>query len=274
MTKGEKMYFSGKTDVGMKRSVNQDSFFFEGIGGNAYLIAVCDGMGGANGGNIASSLACQTFVDNVKNELSAFLKNNKYTASPDNYEIALIKSAKLANKVVYGESGKNDELKGMGTTLVSALIVDDTAFILNIGDSRAYLLFSDVIDQITHDHSYVQYLVDIGELTEEEAENNTNKNIIMKAIGIDSSVEPDMFRVEFGGDAFLLLCSDGLSNYTTEDDLKNIILSFDYEARISKQDQLDRVCRELVDTANKNGGGDNITVALYLHEASGKVLEG
>ncbi len=267
------MYFSGKTDVGMKRNVNQDSFAFEQICANAFLSVVCDGMGGANGGNVASTLACQAFIESVKAELSHFTTNNVCSSSPDGYEVALIKSAKLANKVVFSEAAKSEELKGMGTTLVCALIVDDTAYILNIGDSRAYLLFSDVIDQITHDHSYVQYLVDMGELTEEEARNNTNKNIIMKAIGIDDSVEPDLFRVEFGGDAFLLLCSDGLTNYITDEDMKKTVLSFDYEAKISKQSDLDRVCKELVDIANGNGGGDNITVALYLHEASGKSRE-
>ena len=267
------MYFSGKTDVGMKRTVNQDSFAFEQICSNAYIVVVCDGMGGANGGNIASSLACQTFVESVKAELERHTSGGVCANSPDGFEVALINSAKVANKVVYSEAVKNDELKGMGTTLVCALIVDDIAYIMNIGDSRAYLLFSDVIDQITHDHSYVQYLVDLGDLTEEEALNNSNKNIIMKAIGIDSSVDPDLFRVEFGGDAFLLLCSDGLTNFITEESLKRTVLSFDYEARISKQADLDRVCSELVDIANRNGGGDNITVALYLHETSGKSRE-
>ena len=267
------MYFSGKTDVGMKRNVNQDSFAFEQICKNAYLIVVCDGMGGANGGNVASSLACSTFLESVKTELMKFTENGVCTSSPDSFEVVLIKSAKLANRVVFGEANKIEELNGMGTTLVCALIVDDTAYIMNIGDSRAYLLFSDVMDQITHDHSYVQYLVDMGELTEEEALNNSHKNIIMKAIGIDDNVEPDLFRVEFGGDAFLLLCSDGLTNYMTEENIKDSVLSFDYEARISKQGDLDRICTELVNTANKNGGGDNITVALYLHETSGNGRE-
>ena len=267
------MYFSGKTDVGMKRSVNQDSYAFEHIAPNVSLVVVCDGMGGANGGNVASSLACGTFIENMKAEISNIGVGGIDSATPDMFEVMLIKSAKLANKIVYAESAKSEELKGMGTTLVCALIVNDTAYVLNIGDSRAYLIFTDVIDQITHDHSYVQYLVDIGELTEEEARNNTNKNIIMKAIGIDESVDPDLFRVEFGANAFLILCSDGLTNYITEHDIKSRVLSFDYDAMISKQNDLDRVCGELVDIANRNGGGDNITVALYLHETTGKSRE-
>lgn len=261
------MYFSGKTDVGMKRSVNQDSYAFEQICSNTYLVVVCDGMGGANGGNIASSLACKTFAESVRAELAKFIYDGVCDTTPDGIELALMKSVDLANKIVYSESTKTPELSGMGTTLVCALIVNNTAHIVNVGDSRAYLVFSDVIDRITHDHSYVQYLVDLGEITEEEAQSNTNKNIIMKAIGIESTVDPDIFRVEFGGDAFLLLCSDGLTNFVSEDTIKEKVLSFNYEERISKQNDVDRVCTELVDLANANGGGDNITVALYLHEA-------
>lgn len=260
------MYFYGKSDIGKKRSVNQDSFREEKICDNVFVFLVCDGMGGANGGNIASSVASDTFLDKVKEGVLKLTENNKCALTPDSAEVILIKSVQEANRTVYLAAEKSDELSGMGTTLVAALVVDNTAFIVNVGDSRAYLIFGNVIDKVTHDHSYVQYLVDIGELTEEEAKNNVNKNIIMKAIGIEESVEPDIFRVEFGDNAFLLLCSDGLTNYVDEELIKETVLSFDYESNISKSDDVERVCSTLVDMANENGGGDNITVALYLHE--------
>ncbi len=264
------MYYSGKTDVGKKRSVNQDSFAFERICPNVFLAVVCDGMGGANGGNIASSLASKTFIESVKTEIEKHMtEDGKCDLTPEGAELILVKSVELANRIVFSEAAKSEELSGMGTTLVAALVVNDTAFILNVGDSRAYLIFSDVLDRITHDHSYVQFLVDIGQLTEEEAQSNSNKNIIMKAIGINDTLDPDLFRVEFGGNAFLLLCSDGLTNFVDEETIKNTVLSFDYEANISKQNDLDRVCARLVELANANGGGDNITVVLYLHETNG-----
>lgn len=268
------MYFSGKTDVGMKRSVNQDSFTFEKLCSNAFLAVVCDGMGGANGGNIASSLACKTFAESVRAESEKYKDSADHcNITPDCAELILIKSIELANKVVFAQAEKEPELSGMGTTLVAALVIDDTAYIVNVGDSRAYLIFSDIIDRITHDHSYVQFLIDLGELTEEEAQNSTNKNIIMKAIGINNTLDPDSFRVEFGGDAFLLLCSDGLTNFVSEQVIKETVLSFNYEEKISKQDDVDRVCNRLIELANENGGGDNITVALYLHEATGMTRE-
>ncbi len=260
------MYFYGKSDIGKKRSVNQDSFREEKICDNVFVFLVCDGMGGANGGNIASSIASDAFLDKVRACILKQTENNKCTLTPDSAEVILIKSAQAANRMVYLESQKNDELSGMGTTLVAALVVDNTAFVINVGDSRAYLVFGNVIDKITHDHSYVQYLVDIVELTEGESRNNDNKNIIIKAIDNEQNVEPDIFRVEFGDNAFLLLCSDGLTNYVDEELIKETVLSFDYESNISKSDDVERVCGKLVDMANENGGGDNITVALYLHE--------
>ena len=263
------MYFSGKTNVGMKRQVNQDRFAWLRIGANAFLFVVCDGMGGANAGHVASSLACKTFTENIKAELEKDMGDDeKCILTPEKAEVLLIKSVQLANQIVYSESFKDSELNGMGTTLVGALIVDDTAYVVNVGDSRGYLIFGDIIDRITHDHSYVQFLVDIGQLSEEEARSNANKNIIMKAVGISERIEPDTFRVEFGARAFLLLCSDGLTNFVEEEVIKKTVLSFDYEKKISLQEDVERVCDELIALANENGGADNITAALYLHEKS------
>lgn len=253
--------------MGKKRNVNQDSFAYAPIGSNAFLFVVCDGMGGANGGNVASSLACETFTQNVKAELEK-TKNEtgKCLVTPEEAEIMLVKSVGLANQLVFNESFKESALSGMGTTLVGALIIDDTAYIVNVGDSRGYLIFGDIIDRITHDHSYVQFLIDIGQITEEEAKSNANKNIIMKAVGISEKVDPDTFRVEFGDSAFLLLCSDGLTNFVDEDVIKKTVLSFDYEEKADLQQRVEAVCDQLIEIANKNGGGDNITAALYLHD--------
>ena len=265
--KGDCMFFSGKTNVGMKRNVNQDSFASQYIGSNAFLFVVCDGMGGANGGNVASSLACQTFTESVKTELEKSLdEESRCSVTPDGVELILVKSVHLANQLVFNEAFKESALSGMGTTLVGALVIDDTAYIVNVGDSRGYLIFGDIIDRITHDHSYVQFLIDIGQITEEEAKSNANKNIIMKAVGINETVEPDTFRVEFGDRAFLLLCSDGLTNFVDEETIKKTVLAFDYAQETDLQVQVDNVCDRLIALANENGGGDNITAALYLHE--------
>ena len=261
------MIFKAETDIGRKRSVNQDCYTSDKLCENAFVFAVCDGMGGANGGNIASSVACSSYIESVKREFEKFTcEDGRCDITPDEAEVVLIKSVRYANEVVFSEAAKDEELYGMGTTLVSALIVNDTAYVVNVGDSRAYLIFDDFIDRITHDHSYVQYLIDIGQLTEEEAARNVNKNIIMKAIGINDTLEPDLFRVEFGRNAFLLLCSDGLTNFVDEKTIKETVLSFDADTSADRKAELDRICRTLIDKANENGGADNITAALYLHE--------
>lgn len=231
-------YFGG-TDVGRKRSVNQDTFSVKTLATGEVLAVICDGMGGSNSGNIASSIALTTFTDYVETALTAYGallgnlsgsekkkgKSDKKTkaeeASADkktdvenadipmsdsgantaviypsvNYPALLESAAEEANRAVYAKSRTSPEFDGMGTTLVAALVVDGTLFCANVGDSRLYLVQGGAIRQVTHDHSYVQYLVDIGRLSQAEAEVSPYKNIITRSIGREKTVSCDTYTV-------------------------------------------------------------------------------
>lgn len=235
------MQYYGKTDIGQKRKTNQDSYVAEILSDGTLLCVVCDGMGGANGGNIASFRAISVFTDYIKENL---LKLNSITTEE------LLKSAiNSANRDLL-EVAKNDEsLSGMGTTLVCAIIKEDYIYIANIGDSRLYVMYDDKnLDQLTRDHSFVQDLIDNGQITEEQAANHPNKNIITRAIGVDNEVVPDIFKISSDIKA-ILLCSDGLSGYVSKDEISSIICKFSPEDAVNK----------LIESANNAGGKDNIT---------------
>lgn len=251
------MQFFGKSDTGKKRKENQDSFITEQLNENTVLCLVCDGMGGANGGSTASSLACSTFLKNIKKKLNDLgeIKNLPFKDGVVKVEEILKKAVTDTNTVVFKKANKNKELSGMGTTLVCALIIDELLYIANIGDSRLYGFSNGEMVQLTRDHSYVQALVDLGQLTPEEATHNPHKNIITKAIGIHKKEEPDIFfdNLSASDADYLLLCSDGLTNFADEETIKKIVHS---------ECTLEEKCTQLVDIANENGGGDNITVVL------------
>ena len=242
----------GKTDIGQVRSENQD--FFGITEGEDWVSAVvCDGMGGAAGGSIASELAVCVYTDELCKAVS--LENE----DPNRQFIknAMINAVAKANTEVFRRASSDSELVGMGTTLVACFTHGKKTGVVNVGDSRLYGVTSDGLKQITKDHSYVQYLVDMGRITEEEALNHPKRNIILKALGIGSVVEPDFFWIEgFDG---VLLCSDGLINYLDEAEIVRIVLS---DATAEEKVKL------LIDGANENGGGDNITVVLLMREAN------
>lgn len=251
------MQFFGKSDTGKKRRENQDSFITEQLYENAVLCLVCDGMGGANGGSIASSMACREFTKHVKKKLSDIKQQDQVRFDDKNPEAEklLKRAVTLTNTAVFKKALKEKELEGMGTTLVSALIIDGKLYITNIGDSRLYLVNKDEIKRLTRDHSYVQTLVDLGQLTPEEAEKNPHKNIITRAIGTQKKVEPDLFFKDLSeGDVeYILMCSDGLTNFVEEKEIHGII---------KESESLESACNILIDKANENGGGDNITAVL------------
>ena len=149
----------------------------------------------------------------------------------------------------------------MGTTIVAALIIDKTAFCLNVGDSRIYQIKGNSIKQVTKDHSYVQYLIDIGQMTPEEAESSSRKNIITRAVGTEISVEPDVYMERLEENSFLLLCTDGLTNMVDNATICDIV-SGDRQGKQIGQIELDLKARRLIDTANENGGYDNVTAVL------------
>ena len=256
------MYYYGKSDVGKKRANNQDSYTVRQYKCGAVLGVVCDGMGGAHGGETASSTAIKVFTDAVGNLMKGITKGGKKPADRRIAE-ALIDAVGKANTEVFTKASEDEGLEGMGTTLVSSLVFDDRIFTVNIGDSRMYLIDTDKIVQVTHDHSYVQYLVDIGKMTEDEAASSKNKNIITRAVGTEEETEPDIYLTEInrGSDSdsiHILLCTDGLTNHVDKETILKIINS----EPIGNEGSEQKIVDSLIDAANKNGGSDNITAVL------------
>lgn len=236
----------GLTDVGNVRSQNQDAFRIVELGRDALLAVVCDGMGGAKSGNVASRLASEVFSEEVKRSFSADL-------TPDEAEQMLRAAAKLANISVFEQSQLSEDYAGMGTTLVAALTYPRATLVLNIGDSRAYLINADGVRCITRDHSVVEMMVQRGELTPEQAKTHPSKNLITRAVGTEETVFSDVFRVETEPEDCILLCSDGLSNQMAD---QEILFEVVHGAR------RDDCCRRLLEIAKNRGAPDNVTSVL------------
>lgn len=250
------MLYFGKTDIGKKRKGNQDSFGIYRIAENALLLAVCDGMGGAAGGEEASRIALDSFSREVSDVCAPRVSDGMFDASEVDMRLMLGNAASEANKAVFAKANENPELEGMGTTLVALFVVGHFAYSVNVGDSRLYRIEDGKISQVTHDHSYVQYLVDIGKLTPEEARTNANRNIIMRAVGTAETVEADIEALDLGeggNNLAFLLCSDGLTNMVSDDEIASIV---------SGEGTPDEKTDKLIAEANGNGGADNITAVL------------
>ena len=240
------MQYWGLTDPGCVRPQNQDAYHIETLDRNSVLAVVCDGMGGAKSGNVASTLAIDVFVQEVK---------RSWNASMD-WEAAdqMLRSAvKLSNFTVFDQAMQFEEFTGMGTTLVAALIRGREVSVVNVGDSRAYGCGRDGIKQLTTDHSLVQMMVDRGELTPEMARTYPGKNYITRAIGTEPVVDCDLFHHKVDRGDYMLLCSDGLSNMM---DAQEIL--FEVVHGFNKQ----LCCQRLTDIAKNRGGPDNITSIL------------
>lgn len=243
------MKVCGKTDVGLRRHENQDTFAVEQ--GEKLLIAVvCDGMGGAEGGQIASSLAVETFMQEIRALLRADMTAGQLR------ELASFCVAK-ANTAVYQRALQDPAYQGMGTTLVSAVAGERDAVICNIGDSRAYLIHNGEMMRITHDHSVVQTLVENGDITAEEARTHPNRNLITRALGPDETTLCDAFDVSFAHGDKILLCTDGLVVTATDEEICRIVCA-DKRA----EEKLD----DLIALAKAQGAPDNVTAVLIEHE--------
>lgn len=243
------MKVCGKTDVGLRRHENQDTFAVEQ--GEKLLIAVvCDGMGGAEGGQIASSLAVETFMQEIRALLRADMTARQLR------ELASFCVAK-ANTAVYQHALQGPAYQGMGTTLVSAVAGERDAVICNIGDSRAYLIHNGEMTRITHDHSVVQTLVENGDITAEEARTHPNRNLITRALGPDKTTLCDAFDVSFAHGDKILLCTDGLVVTATDEEICRIVCA-DKRA----EEKLD----DLIALAKAQGAPDNVTAVLIEHE--------
>ena len=239
------MYVSGKTHQGMVRSNNQDTFLTRlAEDKNEALLVVCDGMGGAKAGNIASSIAAHTFADRMESLLA--------DGVPDTRAMRI--AVDYANEAVFQQSISDPELEGMGTTLVAARIHDKRAVLANVGDSRAYRIRGDEIIQLTRDHSYVQELFRQGKLTAEEVRCHPNRNLITRAVGVDEFVNTDVFEGELAPTDLLLLCSDGLTSMLEDSEIV---------VTVNTSHSLEEATDRLVELACEHGGSDNITVILF-----------
>ena len=242
------MRIVAKTDIGLKRTSNEDSYAAGELPGSVAWAVVCDGMGGAAGGNVASSTAVKLISERIS---SGYHKG----MSTNSIRNILISAITAANYTVFDASQTNPELAGMGTTVVAAILVDGVACIAHAGDSRAYLLSKGKLRQLTKDHSIIQEMVDNGSLTEDEAKDDPRKNIITRALGVDEELRID-FCEEFLDDTdVLLICTDGLTNYVTESEICEITENSNYYEYAEK----------LVNCANNNGGGDNVTVVTLSY---------
>ncbi len=241
------MRLSGCTDVGCVRSENQDNYRAGRLQGGAAWALVCDGMGGANGGKLAASLACDTLEEWMMSW------DPHYEGGPRGF---IMKGLDKANTVVHRQSVSEICYQGMGTTAVLALILDDQVHIAHVGDSRCYHYHSGMLTQLTRDHSYVQELVNKGAITPEEARNHPRKNVITRALGVERTVEPEYTTSTLYKGEMLLLCSDGLSNVVSDDQIARILSTQPFFA----------AAQNLVDTANACGGPDNVTVLLAAPE--------
>lgn len=236
------MLIHSKTDKGIVRNTNQDSFLAGQLTPDISFAIVCDGMGGANAGNIASEIAVKT--------VSEYLYNS-YRENMTIDELGkLVKNAiNSANLQIYERASKNEMLNGMGTTIVVAIVLKDNVVISHVGDSRIYLVNGN-ITPLTKDHSIVQSLIETGEITEEDAKMHPKKNVITRALGVEEEVIIDDDYLNLSKGDTLLLCTDGLTNYVNDRDILNTF----------KNNEISLVCEKLVQLANSGGGGDNITV--------------
>ena len=242
------MQYWGLTDPGCVRKQNQDTYMMEQLDRNSAVFVVCDGMGGAKSGNIASSLAADVFVQEIKRSFTSNMDREKS-------DQMLRSAVKLANFTVYDQAKQFEEFDGMGTTLVAVLVRGKKATVINVGDSRAYGINSDGIHQLTQDHSLVQMMVDRGELTPEKAKNYPGKNLITRAIGTEPTVLCDLFHLDLARGDYLLLCSDGLSNMMDDQEIL-----FEVVHGVNKQ----ACCQRLLNIAKNRGAPDNVTSVLIM----------
>lgn len=241
------MQFEILSDVGKKRTINEDEAAVFALRDGTTLAVIADGMGGHRGGDFASATAIK-----VIGEKFSEIEKSPFTDEEDWIEW-LKETIFYVNRLLYEYAEDNEELKGMGTTLEVALIRGRSCLISHVGDSRVYKINEAEVKQVTTDHSYVNVLIDSGEITKAEAATHPQRNWIMKALGSERTIEPDFHEIELTDKTYLLICTDGLSNELDESMMLNIVLS---EASLNEK------VKQLVDTANHMGGEDNISVIL------------
>ena len=232
-----------KTDVGVKRKVNQDTIYASDarVGKLPNLYIVADGMGGELAGDYASAKCVEIIIDSITNS------NELETVR------ILEQAIQTANNRIFTESHKDSSKTGMGTTLVLATVFDGHLYVANVGDSRLYVANGAMLKQVTKDHSVVAELVRTGELDKDDAKYDKRKNMITRAIGAEETITPDYFDVEISGNEHILLCSDGLTNMVEDQEIYEILTS---------EENIESRANKLVERANANGGKDNVSVII------------
>ena len=242
------MKIAALTDIGSCRQENQDNYCAQQLPGGTAWGIVCDGMGGVNGGRIAAHIATDT--------MQQYFARQMRSLQPGGEKSFIMRGFDITNRAVYEKATSDPEMMGMGTTGVCAYAGGGLAHVVHAGDSRAYLIRDGKLTQLTHDHSYVQELVDCGTITEEEAEHHPQKNIITKALGVDYRLEPEFTAAKLKREDRLLLCTDGLTNMVPVEEMEKLL------AQGAFYDLPDR----LIEAANAHGGSDNITALLLAVE--------
>lgn len=233
------------SDIGKAREINQDYYSIPKPEDSLQLFILADGMGGYNGGEIASSLATASAKSYIENNFDK-IEHNKEAI------LELIKNAiEYANMVVFEKSKQEPNLEGMGTTLDICFIYNNKVYVGHVGDSRIYRIRGEIIRKLTKDHSYVQQLVEDGKITREEAEHHPKKNMLLKALGCTAMVEPDLRARNIETGDILLMCSDGLTNMVEEKEIYRVV-----------RENPETAAQVLVELANVAGGYDNITVVI------------
>lgn len=245
--------YIAKSDTGKVREVNEDRVAVLRRSEGLLLAILADGMGGHKAGDVASEMTVQSLSDMfMQADSDSFI-------SADQKKAWLSKSVQQINASVFEHATTHLECKGMGTTLIAALIDNDDCVMCHIGDSRAYLLGNDV-QQLTRDHSFVNALLDSGEISEAEAEVHPKKNWIVKALGTEADIEEEILHFSLSAMSYLLICSDGLSNKVSKDEIAEIVLS---TSTLSKKGA------DLIGLANHHGGEDNISLVLLSSKVEG-----
>ena len=243
----------GLTDTGKARQDNQDYFFIDLIPEQKQAICVvCDGMGGAKAGNIASQMSAEIFIDEMRQRLKPEMKRKQM-------ELALEDAITQANAQVYRKSREKREYSGMGTTLVGCVVSQDKISIVNIGDSRAYLINEEGISRITRDHSLVEAMVMRGDLTQEQARQHPGKNLITRAIGTTQIVHGDYYSMGLEKGDIILMCSDGLSNYVSDQEIL-------YE--VIHGGAIETCCERLLEIVLSRGAPDNVTITIFENDSA------
>jgi Serine/threonine protein phosphatase len=237
----------GKSDIGLVRKTNQDDIKFKKVADKTFWVVICDGMGGAKGGDIAGTMA----ANKISGVFDDYFKDD--TKQENDIQEMMNSAVGKAGDIIYDTAKENSDLSGMGTTVVAAILTKNTLHVAHVGDSRAYIINSSGINQITKDHSIVQEMLTKGEITKEEAENHPQRNIITKALGIQKGIFPDYQRLEIDNASKVLFCTDGLTNELSETEIYEIFKS---------TKETEQIPSNLIKAANQKKGADNITVAV------------